>query len=188
MAKIPSASWHKIVLILNYISSAFVNRIKNCQLCVPQKVPAFLVSLPNQKLLFVQSLFCLFSLSHSVLFLPRDPRGTDWHKQTCNCLATAFTFFPIPVWIASASKSDFPDGQCKKHPDHGSDLNWERACPALPQCPLLCVQVWAYTKKGLYILLWVLKEAHKYSNGAQFVLDMHLAHMVRFSTTDKLWP
>lgn len=48
MAKIPLASWHKIVLILNYIISAFVNRIGNSQLCVPQKVPAFLVRLAFQ--------------------------------------------------------------------------------------------------------------------------------------------
>lgn len=27
----------------------------------------------------------------------------------------------------------------------------------------------------------MLKEAHKYSNGAQFVLHMHLAHMVRLA-------
>lgn len=68
----------------------------------------------------------------------------------------------------------------------GGDLNWEKPYPALPQCPLFCDQVWTYTKKDLYILLWVLKEAQKYSNGAQFALDMHLAHMVRFSTIDKL--
>lgn len=47
MAEVPLASWHKIVLILNYIISAFVNRIGNCQLCVSQKVSAFLVSLPK---------------------------------------------------------------------------------------------------------------------------------------------
>lgn len=34
MAKIPLLSWHKIVLILNYIISAFVNRIGNFQLAV----------------------------------------------------------------------------------------------------------------------------------------------------------
>lgn len=31
----------------------------------------------------------------------------------------------------------------------------------------------------------MLREAHKYTNDAQFVLDMHLAQMVRFSTTAK---
>lgn len=48
MAKIPLASWHKVVLILNYTISTFVNRIRNFQLCVPQKVPAFLVRLAFQ--------------------------------------------------------------------------------------------------------------------------------------------
>lgn len=46
--KIPlTSSWHKIVLIPNYVISAFVHRIGNHQLCVPQKFPTIFVSLPK---------------------------------------------------------------------------------------------------------------------------------------------
>ena len=73
MAKIPLTSWHKVVLILNYVISASVHRIRNHQLCVPQKVPTIFVSFPK-----LESAVCILPhLLKPLSLVPRDAGGTD---------------------------------------------------------------------------------------------------------------
>lgn len=89
------------------------------------------------------------------------------------------------TWISSASRSDFPDAQCKKHSGLGGDLNWKRPCPVIPQSVHYSVFRCELIQKKICTYFCECLRKHRYSNGAQFVLDMHLAHMVRFSTTAK---
>lgn len=66
VAKIPLTSRHKIVLIPNHVISAFLHRIRNHQLCVPQKFPTIFVSLPK-----LESAVCTISFLPHLLKLLR---------------------------------------------------------------------------------------------------------------------